>query len=76
MENINNKLIKNKIDTLLFSTSLIFEQNIDKLWIFLRDLNNETKAIDYLDNLQYVKGKNTWIQGNIFSYNWIGLTPL
>ena len=76
MENINNKLIKNKKDTILFSTSLIFEQNIDKLWLFIRDLNNETKAIDYFDNLQYVKGNNTWVQGNIFSFNWIGLTPL
>lgn len=72
----NNKQINIKNDTHLFSTSLIFEQNIDKLWLFLRDLSNETKIIDYLDNLQYLKGKNTWSQGNIFSIKWIGLTPL
>ena len=76
MEINNNKQIKQKEDSLLFSTSLIFEQNIDKLWLFLRDLNNETKTIDFLDNLKYVKGENTWAQGNIFSFNWIGLTPL
>lgn len=72
----NNKQMNQNNDTHLFSTSLIFEQNIDKLWLFLRDLSNETKIIDYLDNLQYVKGKNTWSQGNIFSFKWIGLTPL
>ena len=71
-----NKQIKQKEDSLLFSTSLVFEQNIDKLWLFLRDLNNETKAIDFLDNLQYIKGENTWIQGNICTFNWIGLTTL
>lgn len=65
-----------KDDSLLFSTSLIFEQSIDKLWIFLRDLNNEVKIIDYLDNLQYIKGDNTWNKGNIFSINWVGFTPL
>ena len=76
MEINNNKQIKQKEDSLLFSTSLIYEQNIDKLWLFLRDLNNETKTIDFLDNLKYVKGENTWAQGNIFSLDWIGLTPL
>jgi hypothetical protein len=76
MENINNKLIKNKQDTLLFSTSLIFEQNIDKLWLFLRDLNNEIKIVDYLENLKYIKGDNTWTIGNSWKINWVGLTPL
>ena len=77
IEKNNNKIIDPHIeDSLLFSTSLIFEQNIDKLWLFLRDLNNEIKIVDYLQNLKYLKGDNTWTSGNIFSVNWIGLTPL
>ena len=65
-----------KDESLLFSTSLVFNQNINKIWFFIRDLKNETKTIDYLDNLQYIKGDNTWRKGNIFSVNWIGLTSL
>ena len=73
----NNKIINPHIeDSLLFSTSLIFEQNIDKLWLFLRDLNNEIKIVDYLENLQFLKGDNSWTSGNICTVNWIGLTPL
>ena len=73
----NNKIINPHIeDSLLFSTSLIFEQNIDKLWLFLRDLNNEIKIVDYLENLKFLKGDNSWTNGNICSVNWIGLTPL
>ena len=68
--------MEDKKDKILFSTSLIFEQNIDKIWIFIRDLNNEIKIVDYLDNLKYIKGDNTWVQGNICYINWIGLTPL
>ena len=73
---INCKNEFKKKNSFLFSTSLIFEQNIEKLWHFLRDLNNETKVIDYLDDLKYVKGNNTWDKGNIFTCNWIGFTPL
>ena len=73
----NNKDINPYIeDSLLFATSLIFEQNIDKLWLFLRDLNNEIKIVDYLEKLKFLKGDNTWTSGNICSVNWIGLTPL
>ncbi len=71
--NIKNPLFE---DTLLFSTSLIFEQNIEKLWLFLRDLNNEIKIIDYLENLKYTKGDNTWTIGNKCEVNWVGLTHL
>ena len=66
----------NKNILFCFSTSLIFEENIDKLWLFLRDLNNEIKVVDYLENIKYIKGKNTYNKDNIFSYNWIGLTQL
>ena len=73
----NNNIINTYIeDSLLFSTSLIFEQNIEKLWLFLRDLNNEIKIVDYLENLKYIKGDNTWTIGNSCKLNWIGLTPL
>ena len=64
----------NKNILFFFSTSLIFEENIDKLWLFLRDLNNEIKVVDYLENLKYIEGNNTFNKDNIFSYNWIGLT--
>ena len=66
----------NKNILFFFSTSLIFEENIDKLWLFLRDLNNEIKIIDYLENIKYIEGNNTYKKDNIFSYNWIGLTQL
>ena len=72
----NNIINPNSEDSLLFSTSLIFEQNIDKLWLFLRDLNNEIKIIDYLENLKYTKGDNTYTTGNSCELNWVGLTPL
>ena len=60
----------------LFSTSLIFEQNIDALWLYLKDLSNTIKAMDFFENLQFIKGNNTWNEGNRFSFNWIGLTHL
>ena len=60
----------------LLTTSLIFDQNIDKLWLYLKDLSNTIKAMDFFENLQFIKGNNTWNEGNIFSFNWIGLTHL
>ena len=60
----------------LFSTSLIFEQNIDTIWLYLKDLNNIINTIDFFENLKFISGNNTWIEGNIFSLNWIGLTYL
>lgn len=75
-DNIKKKEKKQKDDLTLFSTSLVFEKNINKIWFFIRDLKNETKTIDYLENLKYIKGDNTWIQGNVFTFNWIGLMNL
>jgi hypothetical protein len=60
----------------LFSNSLIFEENIDKLWIYLRDLSAETSNIDFLDNFKYIKGDNTWTVGNEFSMYWVGVCNL
>ena len=60
----------------LFSTSLIFEQNIDTIWFYLKDLNSIINTIDFFENLKFISGNNTWIEGNIFSLNWIGLTYL
>ena len=70
------KLNSKKDESLLYSTSLIFDQNIDKLWLYIRDLNSEAKNIDYMEKFQYIKGDNTWTPGNICSINWIGLTHL
>ena len=49
-------------------------KNIDKLWLYLRDLSFETTNIDFLDNFKYIKGDNTWTIGNICSIYWVGVT--
>ena len=76
----NDKINKNKLSNIdnsfLFSTSLVFAQNINKLWLFLPNIKNIIKIIDYYDNFEYIKGDNTWSIGNKFSFNWIGLTRL
>ena len=72
----NNLEKKNKDDSFLFSTSLIFDENIDKLWLYLRDLSRETFNIDFLDNFKYIKGDNTWTVGNICSFYWVGVSHL
>ena len=74
MTNENKKEnLKNK-ESILFSTSLIYEQNINKLWLFLRDIRNEINIIEYLENLEYIEGDNSWTKGNICSFTWIGLS--
>lgn len=60
----------------LFSTSLIFSQSIDELWLFLRDLKNDVKLSDKFEKFEFIKGDNTFTLGNIFSFNWIELTQL
>ena len=60
----------------LFSTSLIFDENLDKLWLILKDLSTETKVTDFLDNLKLIKGDNTWSVGNIFSLYWVGVSNI
>jgi len=71
-----NKNNKQKDNSLLFSTSLIFNQNIDILWIYLRDLTSEIRNVDYMERLHFIKGDNSWTPGNIYCINWIGLTRL
>ena len=77
---MSNKISIKKIpydeNSILFSTSLIFEQNIDTLWLYLQDLNSIINAMNFFENLQFINGNNTWTEGNIFSFNWIGLTYL
>ena len=75
-DGIFKKIFPNDKNLNLFSTSLIFEQNIDTLWLYLKDINSTIKANDFFENLQFIKGNNTWVKGNIFSFNWIGLTRL
>ena len=72
----NQSKILDKKETNLFSTSKIFDNNINKVWIHLRDLALGIKIVPHGDNLKYIKGKNTWTVGNIFSYDWVGLTHL
>ena len=78
MEEKGNKQSKilDKKENNLFSTSKIFDHNINKVWIHIRDLSPGVKIVPHCDNLKYIKGKNTWNIGNIFSYDWIGLTHL
>lgn len=67
---------KDKKDDYLFSTSLIFDENIDKLWICLRNLSTESTNLEFLDNFKYIKGDNTWTPGNIFSLYWVGVSKI
>ena len=78
MESKNRKSSKNKEkdDSYLFSTSLIFDENIDKLWLYLRNLSAESKNIDFLDEFKFIKGDNTWSPGNIFSMYWVGVSKI
>ena len=63
-------------DNFLFSTSLIFDENIDKLWLYLRDLSKTIPIIDFLDEFKYIKGNNTWTVGNVCSLYWVGVSHL
>ena len=74
MTNENKKDNLKLKESILFSTSLIYEQNINKLWLFLRDIRNEINIIEYLENLEYIEGDNSWTKGNICSFTWIGLS--
>ena len=56
---VKKKYSYNKEDYFLFSTSLIFDENIDTLWLYLKDLTEETKNIEFLDNFKFIKGENT-----------------
>ena len=78
MENKSNQNLKKKKldDSFLFSTSLIFDENIDKLWLYLRDLSNEISIIEFLDDFKYIKGNNTWTVGNVCSFYWVGVSHL
>ena len=73
---MKNQSPNKKENSFLFSTSLIFEQNIDKLWIHLKDLSAETKIVPFLDNFKFIKGENTWTSGNTFSLYWIGVSNI
>ena len=71
----NNQKIK-KENSFLFSTSLIFDENIDKLWLYLRDISAGIKYVNFLDNFKFIKGDNTWTVGNVFSLYWIGVSNI
>ena len=73
---MKNQSPSKKEGSFLFSTSLIFDENIDKLWLHLRDLSAETKIVDFLDNFKLIKGENTWTSGNTFSIYWIGVSNI
>ena len=79
MEKKKSKKISSKKlrdDSFLFSTSLIFDENIDKLWLCFKDISFETSNIDFLDDFKYIKGDNTWTVGNKCSLYWIGVSHM
>lgn len=73
---MNKQPLAMKENPFLFSTSLIFDENIDKLWLSLKDLNLETKLTHFLDNFKFIKGDNTWTIGNVFSIYWVGVSNI
>jgi len=75
-KNINILPSKNNENSFLFSTSLVFDENIDKLWLYLKDLSSETKNTEFLDNFKFIKGDNTWTAGNVFSLYWVGVSNI
>ena len=75
-EKISNLSPSKKDGSFLFSTSLLFDENIDKLWLFLKDLSLEAKIVDFLDNFKLIKGENSWTPGNIFSIYWVGVSNI
>lgn len=79
MEKKTSKKISSKKlrdDSFLFSTSLIFDENIDKLWLYFKDISFETSNIDILDDFKYIKGDNTWTVGNKCSLYWVGVSHI
>ena len=79
MEKKTSKKISSKKlrdDSFLFSTSLIFDEDIDKLWLYFKDISFETSNIDFLDDFKYIKGDNTWTVGNKCSLYWVGVSHI
>ena len=73
---MDNQSSAKKEDSFLFSASLVFDENIDKLWLVLKDLSTEVKVTYFQDNLKYIKGNNTWTVGNIFTLYWVGVSNI
>ena len=73
---MDNQSSAEKEDSFLFSASLVFDENIDKLWLVLKDLSTEVKVTYFQDNLKYIKGNNTWTVGNIFTLYWVGVSNI
>ena len=63
-------------NSFLFSTSLVFNENIDKLWLVVKDLSTTAKIVDFLDNFKFIKGDNTWTPENVFSLYWVGVSNI
>lgn len=66
----NNK----KEGSIILTTSIIFDEEIEEIWDYLKNLENEIQIISFLSELKYIKGNNTWIVGNEFSIYWTYIT--
>lgn len=76
---IPNPIIpKNGIpNTNIFSFTMIFNENISRVWTILLDAANIHKIYpQFSNNYNIVKAKNTSTVGSEFHYNWIGVSML
>lgn len=68
----------NKIQKSPYSVSFILDHSIDKCWTLARDISklvNEINPAMYSDFKLYL-GTNTWELGNIYTFDWNGLTKI
>lgn len=73
----NHDMNLNNIKNSIVSTSLIFDENIERVWFFIRDGANIPKIASKISiNYKLIKGKNTWTEGSEFSFYWIGVSTL
>lgn len=61
----------------LFQVSHIFNENIDRVWPFLKDLKyDQTLIVDPSVKIKYIKGNDSFKIGNKFSYRMIGFMKM
>jgi len=74
-ENLEKSLLgKGAFD---FETSYVFNENIERVWIFLRDVSLIEKVNpNLITQFQLKKGNNSWTVGNKFTSYWIGVSQI
>ena len=60
-----------------FETTYVFNENIERVWIFLRDVSLIEKINpNLITQFKLTKGNNSWEIGNKFSSYWIGVSQI